>query len=125
MRLLIVAICAVVLVTPLAQARGLQVRGVAGYLGEYELTADVSGPSTDEGELSGSLVVKHVGICTHAGPDEILGQILIRFTRPSHFEANLSYDGHECTYDGAFSESAIGFMTCNNGLTLPVRLWTK
>ena len=128
MKLLVAAICAGILTAPSARARDLQVRGVAGYLSEYELTADVSGPSADEGgwELSGPLTVKHVGICTHTGPNEMLGQLKIRFTRiPQTVEANLSYDGRECTYIGSLSESVHGFMTCNNNLTLPVRLWMK
>jgi hypothetical protein len=128
MKLRFPVICAAVLIAPLAMARTLQIQGVAGYLSEYELTADVSGPSADErrDELSGRLSVKHVGICTHAGPNETLGEIKIRFSNSiEKIEATLSYDGRECTYKGSFSESAIGFMTCNNNLTLPLKLWIK
>jgi hypothetical protein len=128
MKLLVLTICTGVLIAPSALAHTLQIQGVAGYLSEYELTADVSGQLADGGseELSGPLSVKHVGLCTHDGPNEMLGQLKIRFKDLSHkIEASLSYEGRECLYYGFLSESATGFMTCNNKLTLPLRLWTK
>jgi hypothetical protein len=128
MKLFVLAICVGVLFAPSALTQTLQIRGVAGYLSEYELAANVSGRLVDEGpeEFSGPLSVKHVGLCTHAGPDEMLGELKVRFVDPSQkIEASLSYDGRECTYHGFLSESATGFMTCNNKLTLPLRLWTK
>jgi hypothetical protein len=128
MKLLVLTVCAGVLVAPSTLAQTLQIRGVAGYRSEYELTADVSGQSADQGwkELSGPLSVKHVGLCTHAGPGEMLGRLKIQFMDASHkIEASLSYDGRECAYYGFLSETATGFMTCNNKLTLPLRLWTK
>ena len=126
MKLFVLAVCTGVLIAPSALARTLQIRGVAGYLGEYELTADVSGADEGSEELSGPLRVKHVGLCTHAGPDEMLGELRIRFVGVLHkIEASLSYDGDQCNYSGLLSESATGFMTCNNKLTLPLRLWTK
>ena len=127
MKLLVLTICVGVLIAPSVVAQTLQIRGEAGYLSEYELTAAVSGQSADQGreELSGPLIVKHVGLCTHAGPDEMLGRLKIRFASSHKVEASLSYDGHECTYSGPLSESVTGFMTCNNNkLTLPLRLWT-
>jgi hypothetical protein len=124
-KLFILAVCTGVLIAPSALARTLQIRGVAGYLGEYELTADVSGADEGSEELSGLLSVKHVGLCTHAGPDEMLGELKIRFVDLHKIEARLSYDGRECSYSGLISESATGSMTCNNKLTLPLRLWTK
>jgi len=126
MKLPVVTICAGLLMTPSALAQSLQIRGVVGYLSEYELTADVSRQSADEAAqpLSGPLTVKHVGLCTHAGPNEMLGQLEIRFLGTSQkVQAKLSYEGRECTYDGPLSQSATGFMTCTNKLTLPLSLW--
>ena len=128
MKLLALTICVGNLIAPSSLAQTLQIRGVAGYLSEYELTADVTGQPAHAGakELSGPLSVKHVGLCTHAGPNEMLGQLKIRFVDASQkVEARLSYDGRECAFYGFLSESAIGFMTCNNRLTLPLRLWMK
>jgi hypothetical protein len=125
MRLLVLTVCAGALVAPAAAARSLQIQGVTGYLSEYELTANVSGQLADSGteELSGPLNVKHVGLCTHAGPNEMLGQIKIQFVDLSHeIAATLSYERRECTYHGFLSESTTGFMTCTNKLTLPLRV---
>ena len=128
MKLLLLMVCGGALVSPPGFARSLQIQGVTGYLSEYELSAEVSGQLADRGieVLSGPLNVKHVGLCTHAGPDEMRGQLKIRFVDAFHkIEASLVYDGRECIYDGFLSESTTGFMTCNNKLTLPLRLWTK
>jgi hypothetical protein len=76
--------------------------------------------------LSGPLSIKHVDLCTHTGPDEMLGRLKIQFVDSSDkIKASLSYDGRECTYYGFLSECAAGFMTCNNKLTLPIRLRTQ
>ena len=124
MHRLVAAILAGVLVHS-ASARDLQIRGVAGYLSEYELSADVAQRDGEAGALSGPLTVRHVGVCTHDGPDEMLGRLQLRFTEPRRVEASLSYEGRECLYRGVLSDSETGFMTCNDKLTLPVRLWTK
>jgi hypothetical protein len=129
MKLLVPMVCAGALVfSPPAFARSLKIQGVTGYLSEYELSADVSVLSDDGGieKLSGPLNVKHVGLCTHAGPNEMQGRLEIHFVGPSDkIKATLSYDGRECTYDGFLTESVTGFMTCTNNLTLPLKLWTK
>jgi hypothetical protein len=128
MRLLVSVVCAGAFVAPSALARSLQIQGVTGYLSEYELTADVSGQLAAGGteELSGQLSVKHVGLCTHDGPNEMYGQLKIQFVDVSQkVEAILSYEGRDCTYRGFLSESATGFMICNDKLTLPLRLWAK
>jgi hypothetical protein len=128
MKLVVPTICAAAFMASSALGQTLQIRGVTGYLSEYELTADVSRQSAEGGpaELSGLLTVTHVGLCTHSGPNEVLGQLKLRFVGASRkIEAILSYDGQECTYYGYFSESDTGFMTCSDKVTLPVKLWTK
>ena len=116
------------LAAPSAFAQSLHIEGVTGYLSEYALSADLSRESAEGGteELSGPLDVKHVGLCSHSGPDETFGQLKIRFRDLSHrIEATLNYDGRECVYYGLLSKSAVGVMTCTNNLTLPIGLWTK
>jgi hypothetical protein len=114
MRLFVLVGCGA-LVTPAAAAESLQIQGVTGFLSEYELSASVSGQSSNWGteELSGLL-------------NEMLGQLKIQFAGLSHrMTATLSFDGRECTYRGFLSESASGAMTCTGNLNLPVRLWAK
>ena len=128
MRLLVPTLSAAILIASPALAQTVQIHGVAGYLSEYELSADLSRQSARGGpvELSGPMSVRHVGVCTHSGPSEMLGQLKLRLVGASgKIEARLSYDGRECAYSGHFSESDTGFMTCSDNVTLPVKLWTK
>jgi hypothetical protein len=127
MRLLILVVSSTVLAGTTADARSLQIHGVTGYLSEYDLSASVSSDAS-EGieEFSGPLTIKHVGLCTHDGPTEILSQLKLVFVDPSApVTATLNFDGHECRYRGYLSETYVGVLTCNKGLSLPLRLWAK
>jgi hypothetical protein len=64
------------LATP-AGAQSLQVFGYAGVLGEWELTASVTG-NDDSKDYSGPLTMTHVGICTADGPEEKKGNIRLQ-----------------------------------------------
>jgi len=127
MRLLIFLVSVSALTASAANARSLQIHGVTGYLSEYELSASVSGePSKGREELSGPLNIKHVGLCTHDGPDETLSYLKLEFVGASApVTATLIFDGHECSYRGYLSESYNGVLTCTGGLTLPLRLWAE
>jgi len=127
MRLLLLVLYAGMSAQP-AAARSLQLQGITGYLGEYELNADLSAQPADGGteELSGPMSVRHVGLCTHSGPNEVLGHLTLEFAGLSHqVMATLSFDTHECTYRGYLSQSAIGTMNCAGKPSLPLRLWAK
>ena len=59
-----------------ANAQSVQVNGKFGYLSEYELTASVVAKTTDEnGEFSGPMIVRHVGLCTHDGAVQKTGKL--------------------------------------------------
>ena len=58
----------VALATP-AGAQSLQVFGYAGVLGEWELTASVTGNDGSK-DYSGPLTMTHVGICTVDSPEK-------------------------------------------------------
>jgi len=105
----------------------LQLEGQTGYLGEYELSGTVSKQSSNGGtEFSGPLVVKHVGLCTHAGPQEATSEIKLQIAASSRrVAATVMFEGLACTYQGVLSESYHGFMNCGNQTSLPLRLWTK
>ncbi|MGO8799441.1 MAG: hypothetical protein ACLQE9_11595 [Roseiarcus sp.] len=110
-----------------ADARSLQIHGVTGFLSEYELTASVSGEaSSGVEELSGPLNIKHVGLCTHSGPNETLSHLELDLVATSGLvTAALNFEGRECSYRGYLSESYNGVLTCADGLSLPLRLWAK
>ncbi|MGP0092795.1 MAG: hypothetical protein ACLPKB_23070 [Xanthobacteraceae bacterium] len=128
MRLLVIVVgVSALAAAAAADERFLQVHGVTGYLSEYELSGSVSGmASNGVEELSGPLNIKHVGLCTHDGPNEMLTHLELEFTNASApITATLNFDGHECSYRGYLSESYVGILTCTKGLTLPFRLWAK
>ena len=127
MRLLIFVVPLSALAASAAEAESLRIHGVTGYLSEYDLSATVSGEATRGiAELSGELNIKHVGLCTHDGPNEILGYLMLKFVNASApVTATLNFDGHECSYRGYLSESYNGVLSCTKGLSLPLRLWAK
>jgi hypothetical protein len=110
-----------------ADAQSLQVNGKFGYLGEYELSADVvAQASNGTMEFSGPMIVRHVGLCTHDGPDQKDGQIRLQFaSATSRIKATLLFDGRECTYSGRLSETDVGEMNCPGAPALPFSMWSK
>jgi hypothetical protein len=120
-------IAGAVLVTPVCADSVLQLYGKTGYLGEYELSATVSEQTSNgKTEFSGPLVVKHVGLCKHTGPQEVTSNINLQIAGSSQrVTAKLVFEGVDCTYQGVLTESYHGFMDCGDHAILPLRLWTK
>ena len=108
-------------------AETLQITGQAGFLGEWELTANV----TTQGEgrvrdFSGPVVMKHVGICAADGPEEKTGEIKFQMTTPaSRIKATLLIEGRQCTYSGLLSATHRGTMECGDASRLPLSLWVQ
>jgi hypothetical protein len=127
MRTLLVFIALAVLAGSVHAQSVLQLYGKTGYLGEYELSGIVSEQSSSGGrEYSGPLLIKHVGLCTHDGPQETISHIRLQMERSSpRVMAALMFDGVECTYHGVLIESYHGFMDCADQTSVPLRLWTK
>jgi len=112
------------LATP-AGAETREVVGYAGVLGEWELTANVTG---DDGTkvLAGPLTMTHVGICTVDNPEEKKGEIRVQISRPaSRLSATLVLDGVECTYSGQLSDFYSGTMNCPARAPMPLKIWLK
>ena len=109
------------------RAEPLQIHGTTGYAGEYELSASVSEQDLNgKKEFSGPLTVRHVGLCTHDGPKETVGEIRFELAQSSSgITATLDFDGSKCAYKGVLSESFHGFMDCGRQGSLPLRLWTE
>ena len=112
------------LATP-AGAESLEVLGYAGVLGEWELTASVTGNDNTKA-YSGPLTMTHVGICTVDGPEEKKGEITFRLSESSsRIQATLSVDGTECSYSARLSDFFAGTMNCPNRPAVPLKLWVK
>jgi hypothetical protein len=114
------------LATP-APAESLELIGYAGELGEWELTASVTGDvSYRATEFSGPLTMRHVGICTQDGPEEKTGEIRLQISESlSQMRATLFVDGIECTYSGRLSDTYTGLMNCPDRRAVPLTLWLK
>ena len=54
-----------------AQAQSLQVAGTAGYVSEWELSGEATQTVSEATKkYFGPLTIKHVGLCSHDGPQE-------------------------------------------------------
>ena len=126
MRAFFVSIVLGALATP-AGAQSLQVIGYSGYLGEWELTASVTGNGSGRTqEYSGPLTMKHVGICTQDGPEERAGKMRFQISASSsQLDATLSVAGVECSYSGRLSDSYTGTLNCPDREAVPLKLWVK
>ena len=112
------------LATP-AGAESLVVLGYAGVLGEWELTASVTGNDNTRA-YSGPLTMTHVGICTVDGAEEKKGEITFRLSESSsRIQATLLVDGTECSYSARLSDFFTGSMNCPNRPAVPLKLWVK
>ncbi len=110
-----------------AGAQSREVIGQVGVLGEWELTATVTGQAPDgTGELAGPLSLKHVGLCTQDGPEEKTGALRLRLSSsPARVTATLLIEGTECTYAGNLNLSYEGVMSCPDRSSVPLRLWIR
>ena len=119
----LLAVCAIPAPT---RADTLQVVGNAGVLGEWELTATVTGASNGRQELSGPLTMRHVGLCTQDEPEEKTGEIRVRSYGASlRVKGTLRIDGVECAFTATADDSAPGTLTCPNRRAVPLSLSMK
>jgi hypothetical protein len=127
MRTFLIFIAWAALAVPVRAQSVLQLYGKTGYLGEYELSGTVSEQSANAGrQYAGPLLIRHIGLCTHTGPQETVTQIKLQIERPSQrVMVAMVFDGVECTYRGLLTESYHGFMDCADHTSVPLRLWTK
>jgi hypothetical protein len=107
-----------------ALAQPLQITGKFGYLGEYELSANLTADSGAR-DYAGPLIVKHVGLCSHDGPPQMSGEITLHRTdAAAPVRATLLFDGRRCTFSGPLSETAVGELVCP-GAAVPASLWPR
>jgi hypothetical protein len=107
-----------------AEAETLQILGQAGVLGEWELTAKLTGTGTQK-EFSGPMVMKHVGICTVDGPEQKTGEMKLQLSRVSRVKATLVVDGVACAYVGRKSDAYTGTLRCGDQRDVPLLMWLK
>jgi hypothetical protein len=113
-------------VQPREAPQSLEIMGYTGWLGEWELKADLARRGDRVDELSGPMNLRHVGICTVDGPEEKSGYMRVRLSNwSSRVEARLIVDGVECLYRGTLSDSHESELNCPDRRPTPITLWTK
>jgi hypothetical protein len=112
-----------------ALAQSLRVSGATGFLSEWEVSGNVTeSVSGRVREFSGPLTMRHVGLCSQAGPEEKVAEIRLQILRPgpqSQFRATMMMDGAKCTFNGRLSEIYSGFMDCTDTKGVPLTLSLK
>jgi len=108
-----------------ASAQSVEVFGYAGVLGEWELNAEVAQTLPgDSVTFGGPLTMRHVGICTQAGPEEKSGEIWLQVSL-SRLDGTLTFTNEKCSFTGTLAESYTGVLRCRNRRVVPLRLWLK
>jgi hypothetical protein len=108
-----------------AHAEVIQVTGKLGFLAEWEVSAKVTeSAASHKVEFSGPLKIRHIGVCSHDGPDEILGEIRYRITGwiTRRMHATLVLDGSKCTFEGKLSGVYDGVISCERWHGIPLTL---
>jgi hypothetical protein len=108
-----------------AHAEVIQVTGKLGFLAEWEISAKVTeSVSSGKAEFSGPLTVRHIGVCTHSGPEEMSGEIRYRITGwiARRMKATLLIDGAKCSFDGKLSRAYDGVISCDRWHGIPLSL---
>jgi len=110
-----------------ALADDLRVEGAAGFLSEWRLSGKIKSTAVNaRRQLSGSLTMEHIGLCTHDGPNEKVASLKIDATGPgSRMQGALVFDGAECKFSGILTDNYSGFMTCPNAPGIPLSFSAK
>lgn len=124
------SLAAAILLAPPAAAGATEVaiKGQAGYLSEWEVTAQARQITTGErAEFAGPLTMKHVGLCTVNGPVEKSGEIRLRRTGliMSGIEATLTFGEERCTFAASGAKTYDGVMHCPGTRGVPLSLQVK
>jgi hypothetical protein len=112
-----------------AHAQSLQLTGATGYLSEWEMNGTITqGAAGRGGEFSGPLTMRHVGLCSQAGPEVKVAEIKLEMSKSRllpRFHATMTMDGSKCTFSGTFSDTYTGLMDCPDAKGVPVTLSIK
>ena len=109
-------------------AQPMEILGVAGVLGEWELAGTMAPTGSRGREFSGALKITHVCLCTQDGPEVKSGEMRGQITGAapaSRMQATLVIDGVKCSYSGKLSDSYSGMMVCPDKRPTPLKIWVK
>jgi hypothetical protein len=109
-----------------AYGQSLEVVGYAGDLGEWEVTASLTGKTSFwSKDFAGPLTMRHSGICTIEGPKEKTGEISLQISRWTlGLQATVMLDGVACSYSGRKLDFYAGVLNCADR-RIPLKLWLR
>ena len=105
-----------------AMAQSYSFSGQAGYLGEWEMKANLARTITSSGvSYDGPVTLRHVGLCSVNGPVEKSGVVRLTVSRrASSVEGTLSLKDDTCRIVASASKSHSGLLNCRDGQGVPV-----
>ena len=103
-------------------AQSYSVNGQVGYLGEWEMKANLAKTITSSGvSYDGPVTLRHVGLCSVNGPEEKSGAVRLTVSRKtSAVEGTLSLKDDTCRIAASASNSHSGLLNCRDGQGVPI-----
>jgi hypothetical protein len=105
-----------------AMAQSYSVSGHAGYLGEWEMKANLAKTPTSGGvSYEGPVTLRHVGLCSVKGVEEKSGAVRLTISRrTSAIEGMLTMKDDSCRIVATASKSYTGLLNCRDGQGVPI-----
>jgi hypothetical protein len=103
-------------------AQSYSVNGQVGYLGEWEMKANLAKTITSSGmSYDGPVTLRHVGLCSVNGPEEKSGVVRLMVSRKtSAVEGTLSLKDDACKIAASASRPHSGLLNCRDGQGVPI-----
>ncbi len=105
-----------------AMAQSYSINGHAGYLGEWEMKANLAKTITDSGvSYDGPVTLRHVGLCSVNGIEEKAGVVRLTVSRrTSAVEGTLAIKDDTCRIAASASKPHSGLLNCRDGQGVPI-----
>ena len=105
--------------------QSVDILGIVGNIGEWEMTAKLERHGVTR-ELIGPMKMTHIGWCSKDGPLEKTGELRVTVARLSaSIDAKIRVDGIECDYTGGLSDAYTGVMSCPGRRPAQMLLWMR
>jgi hypothetical protein len=103
-------------------AQSYSINGQVGYLGEWEIKANVAKTITGSGvNYDGPVTLRHVGLCSVNGVEEKSGVVRLTVSRrASSVEGTLSLKDDICRIAASASKPHSGLLNCRDGQGVPI-----
>ena len=103
-------------------AQSYSINGQVGYLGEWEIKANVAKTITGSGvNYDGPVTLRHVGLCSVNEPEEKSAVVRLTVSRKTPaVEGTLTMKDDTCRIVASASKSHSGLLNCRDGQGVPI-----